>query len=98
LGRLKAELRGLIKQPLVARGVSTRYVTSGSHPIAHGMLSGECRSFHLPTAPCLSDSQADHEGMIGVRRTEAGNDVAPRKGKKENKKDDIEFEEWTGIS
>jgi hypothetical protein len=36
--------------------------------------------------------------MIGVRRTEAGNDVAPRKGKKENKKDDIEFEEWTGIS
>jgi hypothetical protein len=39
--------------------------------------------------------------MIGVRRTEAGTDIAPRKGrtvKKENKKHGGEFEEWTGIS
>jgi ATP-dependent RNA helicase DDX24/MAK5 len=101
MGQLKAELRGLLKQPLVARGVSTRYITSGSHPIAHDMLAGECRWFHIPTAPCLSDSQTDHEGMIGVRRTEAGTDIAPRKGRmmeKENKKHVVEYEEWTGIS
>ena len=101
LGQLKAELRGLLKQPLVARGVSTRYVTSGNHPIAHDMLAGECRWFQIPTARCISDRQADREGMIGVRRTEAGNDIAPRKGrtvKKEKGKDGMAFEEWTGIS
>jgi len=87
LGELKAELRELLKQPLVARGVSTRYVTSGNNPIAHDMLAGEY-----------------HEGMIGVRKTEAGADIAPRKGRtvtKENTKhgaDFDEFEEWTGIS
>ncbi|KAI0002587.1 P-loop containing nucleoside triphosphate hydrolase protein [Russula compacta] len=43
LGQLKAELRQLLRQPLVARGVSMRYVTSGSHPIAHDILAGECK-------------------------------------------------------
>ncbi|KAI0281809.1 P-loop containing nucleoside triphosphate hydrolase protein [Russula aff. rugulosa BPL654] len=78
LGQLKAELRGLLKQPLVARGVSTRYVTSGSNPIAHDMLSGEY-----------------HEGMIGVRKAEAGADIGTEKGTKEKLG---VFEEWTGIS
>ena len=98
MGRLKAELKGLLKQPLVARGVSTRYVTSGSHPIAHGMLAGECRWFHVLTVRCLSDSPTDHEGMVGMRRTEAGTDIAPRKGTKQNKRNGVESEEWTGIS
>jgi ATP-dependent RNA helicase DDX24/MAK5 len=101
LGQLKAELRGLLKQPLVARGVSTRYVTSGSNPIAYDMLAGECGWLDVPTILCLSDSQTDHEGMIGVRKTEAGADVAPGKGRtvtKENTKQGVEYEEWTGIS
>jgi len=104
LGQLKAELREILKQPLVARGVSTRYVTSGSNPIAHGMLAGECRWLDVPTALYLSDSQTDHEGMIGVRKTEAGADLASGKGKavkamtKENTTQGVEFEEWTGIS
>lgn len=101
LGVLKAELRELLKQPLVARGVSTRYVTSGSNPIAHDMLAGECGWIDVPTRLYLSDSQTDHEGMIGVRKTEAGADIAPGKGRtvtEENTKHGVEFEEWTGIS
>jgi len=104
LGELKAELRELLKQPLVARGVSTRYVTSGSNPIAHDMLAGECGWIDFPTSLCLSDRQTDHEGMIGVRKTEAGADIAPKKGRtatKEDAKHGVEFdefEEWTGIS
>lgn len=39
---LKAELRRLLAQPLVAQGVSTRYITSGSVSIADDMLAGEC--------------------------------------------------------
>jgi ATP-dependent RNA helicase DDX24/MAK5 len=101
LGQLKAELGELLKQPLVARGVSTRYVTSGSNPIAHDMLAGECGWLDVLKTLYLSDSQTDHEGMIGVRKTEAGADIAPGKGRtvtKENTKYGVEFEEWTGIS
>ena len=96
--QLKAELRGLLKQPLVARGVSTRYITSGSNPIAHDMLAGECGWLDVPTTLFLSDSQTDHEGMIGVRKTEAGADITPGKGVTVTTKHGVEFEEWTGIS
>jgi len=41
--------------------------------------------------------------MIGVRKTDAGTDVVPRKGSTVTKRPhrqrhDIEFEEWAGIS
>ena len=98
LGRLKAELRGLLKQPLVARGVSMRYVTSGIHHIAHDILAGECRQSRFPALLYLSDTWLDHEGMIGVRRTAAGADVVPRKGRLVTKEHGVEFEEWTGIT
>ena len=39
---LKAELKHLLAQPLIARGVSTRYITSGSRPIVDDMIKGEC--------------------------------------------------------
>ncbi|KAH7920183.1 ATP-dependent RNA helicase [Leucogyrophana mollusca] len=38
---LKAELNKLLSQPLLARGISTRYITSGSRPIAHDMVVGD---------------------------------------------------------
>ncbi|TRM63614.1 P-loop containing nucleoside triphosphate hydrolase protein [Schizophyllum amplum] len=38
---LKAQLRVLLAQPLVARGVSTRYITSGSRPIVDDLLAGD---------------------------------------------------------
>ncbi len=41
---LKAQLKEMLAQPLVARGVSTRYITSGVHSIADDLLAGECKS------------------------------------------------------
>ncbi|KAL1675974.1 P-loop containing nucleoside triphosphate hydrolase protein [Schizophyllum commune] len=38
---LKAQLKELLAQPLVARGVSTKYITSGSRPIVDDLLAGE---------------------------------------------------------
>jgi ATP-dependent RNA helicase DDX24/MAK5 len=38
---LKAQLKDMLAQPLVARGISTRYITSGSRPIVDDLLSGE---------------------------------------------------------
>lgn len=42
---LKAELKFLLSQPLIAKGVSTRYITSGSTPIVDGLIAGECKSY-----------------------------------------------------
>lgn len=44
LGAMKEELKRLLAQPLVARGVSTRYITSGSRPIVDDIVSGDCES------------------------------------------------------
>jgi hypothetical protein len=52
----------------------------------------------VPTTLYLSDLQTDHEGMIGVRKAEAGADIAPGKGRTVTKENTKEFEEWTGIS
>ena len=45
---LKAELKELLAQPLVARGVSTRYITSGSRSIVDDVMAGQCM-FHFPS-------------------------------------------------
>jgi ATP-dependent RNA helicase DDX24/MAK5 len=39
---LKAELKQLLSQPLIAKGISTRYITSGSRPIVDDLIAGEC--------------------------------------------------------
>lgn len=41
---LKAKLKELMAQPLLSRGVSTRYITSGSRPIADDIISGDGKS------------------------------------------------------
>ncbi|THH03666.1 hypothetical protein EW146_g10368 [Bondarzewia mesenterica] len=82
---LKAELKQLLAQPLVARGVSTRYITSGSRPIVDDIIAGNY-----------------HETMVGVKKSEAGNDlVRGKRTKKEKEKSEadakVEYEEWTGF-
>ncbi|KAJ6595890.1 ATP-dependent RNA helicase [Mycena vulgaris] len=62
---LKAELKRLLAQPLVARGVSTRYITSGSRPIVDDLIAGQF-----------------NEAMVGIKKTEAGNDLVVGKKKK----------------
>lgn len=39
---MKAELKAMLAQPLVARGISTRYITSGARSIADDLIAGEC--------------------------------------------------------
>ncbi|KAG1802290.1 ATP-dependent RNA helicase [Suillus plorans] len=78
---LKAKLKGLMAQPLLSRGVSTRYITSGSRPIADDIISGDV-----------------HETMLGLRKSEAGDDlVAATKRKPMHKKVHEEPEEWNGF-
>ena len=38
LASMKAELKQMLSQPLLARGTSVRYITSGSNPLAEELL------------------------------------------------------------
>lgn len=40
----KLQLKQLLAQQLLAQGISKRYITSGSNPIAHDLLAGESES------------------------------------------------------
>ncbi|KAG1826663.1 ATP-dependent RNA helicase [Suillus variegatus] len=78
---LKAKLKELMAQPLLSRGVSTRYITSGSRPIADDIISGDV-----------------HETMLGLRKSEAGDDlVAATRRKLMHEKVHEEPEEWNGF-
>lgn len=76
---LKAKLRELMSQPLLSRGVSTRYITSGSRPIADDIISGDV-----------------HEIMLGLKKSEAGDDLVAA-AKPVHKKVHEEPEEWNGF-
>ena len=51
---LKAQLKMMLAQPLIARGVSTRYITSGVRSIADDMIAGECALFLALFFSCSS--------------------------------------------
>ena len=48
LAALRAEMKTLLAQPLIARGVSTRYLTSGSKSVVDDLLTSSSESLpHL---------------------------------------------------
>lgn len=52
----KLQLKQLLAQPLLAQGISKRYITSGSNPIVHELLAGESELTTLRRRmqnPCL---------------------------------------------
>ena len=61
---LKAQLKGLLAQPLIARGVSARYPTSGSKVIIDDLLqsTGELASYVLKAR---TDSSRSHNHAWG---------------------------------
>lgn len=55
----KLQLKQLLVQPLLAQGVSKRYITSGRNPIVHELLAGESESttfFAVGTRPVLNEN------------------------------------------
>jgi ATP-dependent RNA helicase DDX24/MAK5 len=99
---LKLELGRLLAQPLISQGVSTRYITSGSKPIAHELLAGESgfqptwRVSHLMYTFFFCTG---HESMVGMKKTGAGTDLEPSKKKRVVKRQPSEerYDEWSGF-
>ncbi|KAG9313623.1 ATP-dependent RNA helicase [Chiua virens] len=81
---LKAQLKELLSRPLIARGVSTRYITSGSRPIADDIVAGKLHESMLGLTRI--DAGSD---LIGSHRI---------KGAVDTKQEQDDEEEWTGIS
>jgi len=49
---LKVELRHALAQPFVARGVSTRYITSGMRTVVYDLIGGESESMCACALAC----------------------------------------------
>ncbi|KAF9225963.1 P-loop containing nucleoside triphosphate hydrolase protein [Gyrodon lividus] len=80
---LKAELKEILSRPLIGRGVSTRYITSGSRPIADDIVSGNVHETMLGLR--RTDAGADV--------------VASKKKRSPvNTKQKQEPKEWAGLS
>ncbi|CCM03264.1 uncharacterized protein FIBRA_05391 [Fibroporia radiculosa] len=80
---MKAELKRLLAQPLVARGVSTRYITSGSVSIADEILAGEGHEAMVGVRKAQAGSE-----LVKAKRSRAMKQV---------KEEEEEEEEWHGI-
>ncbi|PIL23434.1 transporter [Ganoderma sinense ZZ0214-1] len=78
---LKAQLKTMLAQPLIARGVSTRYITSGVRSIADDIVAGE---YHETMV-----------GMKKVEAGDDLVSAKVHKAKKSAVKE--EYEEWGGI-
>ncbi|KAI0738963.1 DEAD-domain-containing protein [Daedaleopsis nitida] len=85
---LKAELKAMLAQPLVARGVSTRYITSGVRSIADDMVAGE---YHENMVGMKKIEAGDDLVLAKVRKSKTKTKVTARV-----KEEEFE-EEWGGI-
>jgi len=62
--RMKAELQNLLSQPLIARGISTRYITSGSRPIVDDLLAGNLNEAMVG----LKNAEAGSEVIVAKKQ------------------------------
>lgn len=90
----------MLAQPLVAKGVSTRYITAGARPIVDDLLAGESASCSLPffcccaavcaeadrPFPCSPVPNIANEMLLGLKKAEAGSELVLKKPKKLGKK------------
>lgn len=83
----------MLAQPLVARGVSTRYITSGTRPIVEDLLAGESAYFFAVVVWMKSElilfaicNSAAHETLLGLKKVEAGSELVLKKRVKKAKK------------
>lgn len=60
---LKSELKHLLSQPLIALGISAKYITSGSRPIADDLIAGENHEMMVGVKP--AEARND---LVAVRK------------------------------
>jgi len=93
---MKAELGEMLSQPLIARGISTKFITSGSRRIVDDLLAGDCKSFFQ--LGCVSRSRftlffffflSANESMLGLKNVDAGTELMQGKTRKKHRKSKV---------
>ncbi|KAE9408744.1 DEAD-domain-containing protein [Gymnopus androsaceus JB14] len=87
---LKAQLKQMLAQPLIARGISAKYITSGSNPIVDDLIAGDCKH-------TLQTNEFN-----GLGNNDAGSHLAQVRKKKVKVKKELPTgptndEEWAGV-
>ncbi|KAF9557627.1 DEAD-domain-containing protein [Agrocybe pediades] len=89
MAAMKAELKHMLSQPLLAPGISKKYITSGSRAVVDDLLAGEFNEGLLG----LKKADAGSE-MRAVKKKKAPVEKKPIASVKPEEME----EEWTGIS
>ncbi|KAF5343466.1 hypothetical protein D9758_011860 [Tetrapyrgos nigripes] len=83
---MKAELKRMLAQPLVAKGVSVNYITSGSNPIVDGLLAGEYNDKMLG----VGKNDAEHD-LVKAKKKK-------KNGKGQSQKEEVKTEEEDALA
>lgn len=85
---LKAELKSLLREPLMARGVSARYPTSGSKVIIDDLLGASGESIFSSTSHSMMiiSDDAGHGTLLGAPTSTAHEETASVKKRPLKKK------------
>jgi ATP-dependent RNA helicase DDX24/MAK5 len=75
LKALKANLAELLHQPVLARGISAKFITSGSRPIVDDLLRGDSMSYWHGFGTNTKNPILAHDTLLGVKVTHAKADV-----------------------
>lgn len=82
---MKAELKHLLSTPIMGRGVSAKFITSGSRPIVEDLLAGQSEFVVGFGCGIVADAPgflSVNDSMIGVKKTEAGSEMLKHKKRK----------------
>ncbi|KAF5392731.1 hypothetical protein D9757_000998 [Collybiopsis confluens] len=94
---LKGQLKEMLAQPIMARGISARYITSGSRSIIDELVSGEYNDKMLGVGTGDADMDVEKKGAMKKRKEGKAKKAVGIVGKIEKEKEDEGEEEWAGI-
>jgi ATP-dependent RNA helicase DDX24/MAK5 len=78
---MKKELRELLSEPILASGVSRKFITSGSRPIVEDLIRGQSMlsSIILMLLILLIFIMIDHDTFLGLKVIAAQDDIAAKR-------------------
>ena len=85
MAKLKSELKEALAQPLVARGVSMRYITSGtrSRGVVDEIIEGQSE-LYCKRINTLYLRVVGHELLLGLSKVKAGSETVRKQKKKKS--------------
>ena len=86
--RMKSQLNELLSHPVVARGISMKYPTSGSISIAEDLLNGtgSLKLSFTTQIIVFKMTRTVHESMLGIGKSSAGDAIVAKQSRPPKKR------------